>query len=82
MKTVRYAREALRDLGRHRNVSARIMKAIGDYAANPRAHANNVAKLSGSMASRLRIGDFRALFEETDDEILVTKVAPRGSVYD
>jgi mRNA interferase RelE/StbE len=30
----------------------------------------------------MRIGDFRAVFEESDTEIVVTKVGPRGGVYD
>jgi mRNA interferase RelE/StbE len=35
--------------------------------------------LVGSTANRLRVGDFRAIFEESDTEIFVTKIAPRGS---
>jgi hypothetical protein len=30
----------------------------------------------------MRIGDFRAIFEETAETIVVTKVRPRGSAYD
>jgi mRNA interferase RelE/StbE len=41
-----------------------------------------VTQLVGSTALRLRIGDFRVIFEETADEIRVTRIAPRGSVYD
>jgi DNA-binding XRE family transcriptional regulator len=48
----------------------------------PAAHANNVSRLVGSTACRLRIGDFRVIFEETDTDIIVTKFAPRGNVYD
>jgi mRNA-degrading endonuclease RelE of RelBE toxin-antitoxin system len=38
--------------------------------------------LVGSKASRLRIGDFRAIFEENETEVFITKIAPRGSAYD
>jgi mRNA interferase RelE/StbE len=31
---------------------------------------------------RLRVGDYRVIFEETADEMIVTKIGPRGSVYD
>ena len=32
-------------------------------------------------AKRLRVGNFRVIFEETEAEILVTKIGP-GGVYD
>jgi mRNA-degrading endonuclease RelE of RelBE toxin-antitoxin system len=35
-----------------------------------------------STAKRLRVGDYRVLFEESAAEILVTKIGPRSSVYD
>jgi mRNA interferase RelE/StbE len=38
--------------------------------------------LRGSSLKRLRVGDFRVLFEETETEIIVTRIGPRGSVYD
>ena len=82
MKTVRYLRDAQSALRRHSNVAARLRKAINDYAADPVAHANNVTRLVASSAWRMRVGDFRVIFEETDDEIIVTRIAPRGSAYD
>lgn len=71
-----------KDLRRHGNVAARVRQALSDYAANPAAHANNVTQLIGSPLYRIRIGDYRAIFEETADAITVSKVRPRGSVYD
>ena len=82
MKTVRYHPDALRSLKRHSNVAARLRKAIDEYAAETGAHANNVTRLVGSSAYRLRIGDFRAICEETETDIVVTAIAPRGSVYE
>jgi mRNA-degrading endonuclease RelE of RelBE toxin-antitoxin system len=38
--------------------------------------------LVGAQTSRLRAGDFRAIFEESETAIFVTKIAPRGNVYD
>ena len=55
---------------------------MDEYAAETGAHANNVTRLVGSPAYRLRVGDFRAIFEETEADIFVTSIAPRGSVYD
>ncbi len=82
MKAVRYTKEAARDLKRHGNVAARVRRAVSDYAANPEAHANNVTPLVGAPLLRMRIGDYRAIFEETAEMITVTKVRPRGSAYD
>lgn len=81
MKTVLYSPDATRALKRHGNMAARIMQALEDYAANPRAHANNVTQLVGSTAKRMRVGDYRAVFEETDARLMVTKIGPRGDFY-
>jgi mRNA interferase RelE/StbE len=55
---------------------------LDEYAGGLGAHANQVKRLVGTSTLRLRVGDFRVLFIETTDEIEVTKVAPRGEVYD
>ena len=82
MKPIRYTAAAAKSLKRHGNMAARIRKAIGEYAADQTAHANNIRQLVGSSAKRLRVSDFRVIFEETEAEILVTKIGPRGDVYD
>jgi mRNA interferase RelE/StbE len=82
MKTVRYSPGAQVSLRRHGNVAVRLRKALAEYAADPAAHSNNVTWLVGSAAKRMRVGDFRIVFEETETEILVTKIGPRGSIYD
>jgi len=82
MKTIIYSRDAARDLRRHGNMAGRIRKAVREYAADQAAHAHNVKPLVGSSQKRMRVGDFRILFNETETEIMVTKAAPRGGVYD
>ena len=82
MKTVRYITEALRNLKRHGNMAARIRRALEEYAADPAAHANNVTRLVRSYANRMRVGDYRVIFVETDTELSVVRVGPRGGVYD
>ncbi len=82
MKSVRYSAEALKNLRRHGNMAARIRRAIEEYAADPAAHANNVTRLVGSIFSRMRIGDFRAVFMETETAIEVERIGPRGDIYD
>ena len=82
MKKLVILPSAAKGLRRHRTDAARIIAKLEAYAADPATQANNVKTLSGSTAMRLRIGDYRAVFEETGDAVIVTKIAPRGSVYD
>ena len=82
MKPVRYTADAAKSLRKHGNMAPRLRKAMADYARDPMAHANNVTQLVESKAKRMRVGDFRMLFEETEEEIIVTKIGPRGDVYD
>jgi mRNA interferase RelE/StbE len=81
VKELTYSREAAKALRKHGNVADRIRKALAAYAANPQVHANNVTQLVGSGAKRLRVGDFRVIFDETETTITVTKIAPRCGVY-
>ncbi len=69
-------------LAKHRNVAERLIAKIEQYAETPEALANSVTEPRGSAAKRLRVGNFRIVFEETADEIIVTKIGPRGSIYE
>ena len=82
MKSVVYTVPAAKDLKRHANMAARIRKAVTDYAADGIAHANNVTQLAGSPAKRLRVGDFRVLFEESETTVTITKIGPRADIYE
>jgi len=81
MKQVRYDRAALRALHRHRNMRRRIEEKLAAYAADPASLANVVKRLtSGDL--RLRIGDFRVVFRETQTHIDVLDLGPRGDIYE
>jgi mRNA interferase RelE/StbE len=67
---------------KHRNVARRIEEKISDYAADPKSLTNVVTELRGSSSKRLRVGDFRIVFEETATEIIVSRIGPRGSIYE
>jgi mRNA interferase RelE/StbE len=82
MKSVVILPAAAKALRKHRADAERIIAKIEAYAADPASQANNVKMLSGTTARRLRVGDFRVVFEETETEIIVTRMGPRGSVYD
>lgn len=82
MKIVRYTVQAARDLKRYGTMAERVRKAIAEYAEDAGAHANNLKALTGTTAFRLRVGDYRVIFDSGPDTITVTKVGPRSNVYD
>lgn len=80
MKTVRYTADAQKDLRKLRGEAPAIMAKVARYAETG---AGKVTELVGQAgAKRIRIGDFRAIFEETATEITVTKVGNRRDVYE
>lgn len=82
MKKVVILPAAAKSLRKYRADADRILCKIEAYAADPAALANNVKALSGGSGLRLRVGDYRVIFEETGTEIIVTKIGPRGSIYE
>ena len=64
------------------NVAARIQLKIKQYAQRPASLANNVTKLQGRNGFRLRVGDYRMIFEIVGQSMHVLAVGPRGSIYD
>ena len=82
MTKIAYSNEALKSLRRvPRNDAQRIRDKIEQYAEDPASQANNVKKLRGRDGLRLRIGDWRVIFDEDEDDIRVLVIGPRGSVY-
>jgi mRNA interferase RelE/StbE len=79
MKTISFIRSAALDLRAYRSDAKRIVGKIERYAETG---AGDVTQLVGSTAFRLRVGDFRVIFEETETEIIVTKIRPRGEIYE
>jgi mRNA interferase RelE/StbE len=79
MKIVRYDNDALAALLRYRSNARRLKAKVDRYAASG---AGDVRSLVGSQEKRLRDGDFRIFFLETETEIFVTKIGPRGRIYE
>jgi mRNA interferase RelE/StbE len=73
---------ALKLLRRYRSDAPRILAKVEAYAEDAASQANNVKTMKGGQGLRLRVGEFRVIFEETSDEIIVTKIGPRGGIYD
>lgn len=65
------------------NWQKRIVAKIKEIALNPYAPNNNLTRLQGRDAYRLRVGDWRVLCELHDDRLvmLVLEVGSRGGIY-
>lgn len=81
MKRVILLDPAVAAMRKHRNVAKRITGKLTAYAENPASLANQVTELRGGHGKRLRIADFRVLFEETATEIIVSDIGARGAIY-
>ena len=83
MLKIAYSNEALRALKRLPvKTVALIRTKIGRYAAHPAALANNVIRLKGSPYLRLRVGDWRVIFEVSGGTLTVLDAGHRSGVYD
>jgi mRNA interferase RelE/StbE len=65
------------------NWQERILAKIREVAAAPYAANINLMKLQGRAGYRLRVGDWRVIYELQDDRLvmLVLEVGPRGGIY-
>jgi mRNA interferase RelE/StbE len=64
-----------------RNVAETIVKKIEALAADPDAPNNNATRLQGRPGYRLRVGDWRVLYELGEHRLLVLDIKPRGGAY-
>lgn len=79
MKSVTFtsaARKAFRRLPS--DVQAQLLSKMGRYGATG---AGDVVKLAGVDGARLRSGDYRVIFTETDDTLDIVTVGHRRDVY-
>ena len=63
------------------NQAARIKSKISQYADDPASLANNVKRLQGIELMRLRVGDWRVIFDDDGHVLAILKIAIRGSAY-
>ena len=82
MKTIIYSKQALKFLTKiNRAEAEKIVQKIDQYASNPRELKNHVKKLRGVPFYRLRIGDYRVVFDENGIILNIIKIDNRGNVY-
>ena len=65
------------------NGQQRILAKIKEVAVDPYAANNNLTKLQGREGYRLRVGDWRVIYELHDVRLvmLILDVGPRGGIY-
>lgn len=83
MRQIIYTRVALKQLRLIPVVAAaRIKSKIEKYAEDPASLAGNVRKLQGRKGYRLRVGDYRVIFDDDGSVLDILEVGPRGGIYD
>jgi mRNA interferase RelE/StbE len=66
------------------NVAALIRAKLDELAIDPTAARRNVKPLRGRPGFRLRIGDWRVIYELDHEQprLIVLDIGPRGDIYD
>ena len=85
MFRIEYSRDALKVLLRMPSNMARLIRTkVEQLAVDPFAPNNNVKRLKGMDAFRLRVGDWRVVYEIDRRMIVifVIRIGPRSSVYE
>lgn len=81
-----FSRKADKDLERlDAHARLRVLAKIRAYADDPAALSGNVKALAGIDAYRLRVGDYRVVFEIQDGKLtvmVVRRVRHRRNAYD
>ena len=79
---IAYSRAAFRTLKRiPANEAKRIREKIEAYAEDPASQASNVVKLQGREGYRLRVGDWRVIFDSDGSVLDILAIGPRGGIY-
>ncbi len=84
MYTIEFTKQAYKTIRKlPQEVVKRMRRKIDQIAADPYANHGNVTKLQNRPGYRLRIGDWRVIYDIREDEliILVLKVGSRGDIY-
>jgi mRNA interferase RelE/StbE len=84
MYGIEYQPQAIKALLKMPRTTARLIREkIEHLAEAPYTVNNNVKKLVGEEGYRLRVGDWRVLYELQDDRlvVVVVKIKPRGEAY-
>lgn len=63
------------------SIAKKILNGIEKFAKNPNTTNTKKLKTPFDGAYRLRVGDYRVIFYQQDDFMLISKIAHRKQVY-
>jgi mRNA interferase RelE/StbE len=79
---IAYSKAAQKTLRRMpQNDARRVLAAIDAYAADPKGQGHDVTKMQDREGYRMRIGDWRAIFDQDGATMTIKIIGPRGQVY-
>ncbi|WP_029522609.1 type II toxin-antitoxin system RelE/ParE family toxin [Persephonella sp. KM09-Lau-8] len=86
MYEIKFTKTALKELNSlNKPIQELIIKKLEILSQNPNLLKNNIKVLKGKCKGlkRLRVGKYRVIFDQKDDEliILIIRVASRGEIY-
>lgn len=80
MFNIEWKENAIKELAKlERNLSSRIYKKINNLKEN--FNSVDIKRLQNSDLFRLRVGDYRVLFEIKKDIIIILKISNRKNIY-
>lgn len=78
---ISYEKKALFELRKlDRFLAKRIISKTRELEENP--FSKDIKRLKGQTSFRLRVGDYRVIFELLKDEIKIIKIGHRKNIYD
>jgi mRNA interferase RelE/StbE len=82
VRTIVFTPEAAREFeALDSTIRERVEAALDQLAVAPLSLRNQIKRLKGQTALRLRVGDWRIIFQLRSDEILVLMIAHRSEAY-
>lgn len=84
MYEIQFSKAATKKLGRlPKKLAKKIIGKLQIIAADPYKSHNNVKKLVGRDGYRLRVGDWRVIYEIENQQlrILILEIDTRGGIY-
>tara|TARA_Y100000310_G_scaffold138173_1_gene137083 strand:+ start:16477 stop:16722 length:246 start_codon:yes stop_codon:yes gene_type:complete len=80
MFNIEWKENAIKELAKlEKNIATRIYKKVSSLKEN--FNSVDIKRLQNSNLFRLRIGDYRVLFEIKNNIILILKIGNRKSIY-
>jgi mRNA interferase RelE/StbE len=82
VRTIVFTPEAAREFeALDSTIRERVEATLDQLAVAPLSLRNQIKRLKGQAALRLRVGDWRIIFQLRSDEILVLMIAHRSEAY-